>query len=480
LPSSAGRGPEILAEVRADEHGRPLSVESASSRLLVPTVFAMYATAVANTTSGAVAQPAVGEAFSASPADVGWIVFGYSGAFAIMTAVYGSLARRFGLVPCLTTGVLLLAAGAAVAVFATSLPMLIVARVVQGLGAGAVPTLSMALIGRKLSGPARARALGVGTAAVGLGFAGGPLVGGLLLEWFGWRGAMALGLLVAPAAAIVWRLDRDRGTSQTSVDLRGILLLAGTVGSLVFLINRLPVLGLTPVVVAAGVALVALGIVYIRYSGRRSDAVVPLDLLGHSQLRRLMGIGFIGQTAFLGTIVIVPIAAARVHGLDGFVLGLLLVPMALAIALLSPRNGWLQERIGRPATTRFAVSAVGIASALLGLAGADAPPVVLAGGLLVGGVGFSFLNPPLVNEVTRIFPGPERSVALGVYNLVFFLGSASGAAIATGLVAAPLVLPPLITAPLPGFSTALLLLAVPALLAAPVHWLGSRRATWTR
>src|SRR3990170_1791143 len=231
-----------------------------------------------------------------------------------MTAVYGSLARRFGLVPCLVSGVLLVSIGAAAAVLAINLPMLILARVVQGIGAGAAPPLCMALFARRLSGPARAQALGTIVAAVGVGFASGPLVGGLLLEAFGWRGAMALGLLVAPAAAVIWRIDRDRGSPDAPLDRVGIALLSGTVGSLVFLVNRLPILGLSAPVWIATVALVVLGAILVAHSRGRPDAALPLDLFADARLRGAMILGFVGQTAFLGMLVIVPIGAARDDG----------------------------------------------------------------------------------------------------------------------------------------------------------------------
>ncbi|HEY3523728.1 MAG TPA: MFS transporter, partial [Candidatus Limnocylindrales bacterium] len=369
-----------------------------SQRLLVATVFSIYAIAVANTTSGAVAQPAIAAAFGAGTGDVGWVVFGYSAAFAVMTAVYGSLARRFGLVPCLAAGVGLVASGALVATLAPSLPVVVGARVVQGVGAGAIPTLTMALIARRMTGAVRARALGINVAAVGVGFASGPLFGGLLLELFGWRGAMALGILVAPAALLVWRFDPDRGRRDARLDVGGIALLAAAVLALVFVVNRLPVLGPEAIVLGAAIVALVAGAVLHVHLGRTRAPVVPLAMLHDRGLQALMLLGFAGQAAFLGAVVVVPVAAARVDGVGGVVLGLVLVPMAVAIAILSPRNGLLVARFGRRATTGLAHLVIAAGTLFLGLGGPDLPLPVLSLGLVIAGIGFAFLNAPLVGD----------------------------------------------------------------------------------
>jgi MFS family permease len=433
---------------------------SASHRLLVSTVFLTFAVAVANTTSGAIAQPAVAQAFAAGAADVGAIVFGYSTSFAIMTAVYGSLARRFGLGRCLTFGVVLVALGAALAVAAPNLPTLVAARVLQGFGAGALPTLSMALLSRRLSGTARARALGINVAAVGMGFAGGPLVGGVLLEAFGWRGAMALGLLVAPAALIFPRLAPEPGDPSAPIDPPGIALLAVAVGGLVLIVNRLPLIGLGMPILAFGTIAALAGTALIARSRRHREPALPLRELADPVLRRAMLLGGLGQTAFFGMLVLAPIVAARVHDIERFQLGLLLLPMAVVIAIVSPRNAWVSERIGRRATTAVSLTVIGLAATFLAWQGAAASVTVLETGLLTAGAGFGLLGAPLVNEVSRRFPDSRRSVALGVYNLAFFLGSASGGAISTGFVQGGLEVAPFAGRVLPGASTGLLVLAV--------------------
>jgi MFS family permease len=435
-------------------------------RLLLPTVFLVFATAVANTTSGAVAQPEIAEAFGAGAADVGAIVFGYSAAMAMMTAVNGALARRFGLGRCLTIGIGLVAVGALIAVLAPSLPVLVAARVLQGFGAGAIPTLSMALVARRLTGPARARALGLNVAAVGVGFAAGPLVGGVLLEAFGWRGAMALGLLVAPATLIVPRLAPEPGDRGARLDPIGIALLAVGVAGIVLSINRIPLLGIVPLTAGLVAATLLAWTALVWHSRRVHEPALPLRELADPVLRRSMLLGYVGQTAFFGVLVLAPLLAAAGYGVDGFRLGLVLVPMAVAIALVSPRNGRVAERIGRRATTTLSLSVIAIGALALAWLGTGVPLTALEVALVVTGVGFGLLSAPLVNEVTIRFPDARRPLALGIYNLAFFLGSASGGAISTGFVQGRTELPGIASSALVGATSALLVLAALPLLAA--------------
>jgi MFS family permease len=134
--------------------------------------------------------------------------------------------------------------------------------------------------------------------------------------------------------------------------------------------------------------------------------------------------------------------------------------MAILIAIISPRNGRVSARIGRRATTTISLSVIGLACGFLAWQGPAAPLLVLAGGLVVAGAGFGLLSAPLVGEVSRRFGDDRRSLALGMYNLAFFLGSASGGAIATGFVQAGVDIGPFTGRPLAGASTGLLLLAV--------------------
>ncbi|CAN5609241.1 MFS transporter [soil metagenome] len=436
-------------------------------RLLLGVLGALILIVVANNSSGALAQPQIGVAFGAGPADVGWVVFGSSATFAIGTALWGGLAGRFGLGPSLAYGVLLFAVGSALAALAPSLSLLIAARLIQGFGSGAIPTLATALIARRFHGVERARALGVTVAAVGTGLAIGPLLGGIALHSIGWQGAVAFGVVAAPTALLLYGTSPRDPTAERPIDFRGAGVTAIVVLAAIFVLNRFPVLGFVPLTIGV-IAVLGIGVGVLAWRGlRKPDAFLPQRVVMAPAFVRVVVLGALGMSAFLGTLVLVPVAAADAHGLDGISLGLLLVPMAVTGAVCSLNNARLQVLIGRPATTVLALASLALGALSLAVMGAEAPPPVLSLALLPIGVGFGFLGPPLLNELTQNFSEHDQPIAVGAYNLFFFLGGALGAAISTALLQARVDLAFLAGRSVPGFSTAELLLALaPAVAAA--------------
>jgi len=433
----------------------------------------LVAIVVANNSASSLAQPAIQDAFDAGPADVGWIVFGFGSAFAVATALWGGLAGRFGLGRCLAVGVTLFAGGSLAAAFAPTLPLLVAARVVQGAGAGAVPTLSAAAISLQFVGPERARALGTVVAAVGLGLAAGPLLGGVTLELVGWQGPVAFGLVAAPTALLFVRYPFP-SPAGTSLDLRGAGVVALAVIGLTFAVNRLPVRGIEPLTLAALVILALTLPLLVRRSAR-PGSFVPRRIVRDPAFTRVVALGSVGMSAFLGLLVLVPTVAVRAHGLNGIGLGLVILPLALVGSVMSVNNARVQERIGRRSTTLVSLASVVSGGILLAIGGPGLPPALLALALVPAGIGFGLLQAPLLNELTVAFDGPDRAVAVGLYNLAFFLGGSIGAALSTATVQAGLELAVFDGRIVTGFSTAMLVLAIGPALAVVGLLVGGRR-----
>jgi MFS transporter, DHA2 family, metal-tetracycline-proton antiporter len=436
--------------------------------MLLAVLATLVAITVATNTTASLAQPLIGDTFAVGPADTAWVVFGYSATFAIGTAVWGGIATRLGLVRALVVGVAILGIGSLLAAIAPNLELLVGSRLLQGIGSGAIPTLSTALIAGRFDGADRARALGVIIAAVGGGQALGPLVGGVLIEFVGWRAAVSIGVISIPAVAVLARSQSGRVTHAGEIrpiDWVGAALVSVFALALTFVLNRGPLLGVTALTVVPMLAALAAGVALWTRGATRPDAFVPRDVLEHPVFRRVVPLGAVGLSAFVGTIVLIPILGSRVYGLEGLTLGLLLLPLALAATVVSPNNARVQAWIGTPATTRTALVLLGVGSLVIGLGAVPIGLAALVPGLVMLGAGFGLLNAPLLARLTHGMPGPRQPVAVGIYNLTFFLGGAAGAAVSSAIVQVGIDLPGL-GGELPGFSTAHLLLAIGPLAAA--------------
>ena len=417
---------------------RTLRVDSARGRLSATAILTMVAAAVfltvANTSASAVSQPAIARTFGAGPADVGWVVFGYSGTFAVATALYGRLAARFGVGRTLAFGILLLAFGSLVAVVAPALPVVIAARIIQGAGSGAIPTLSVAILATRFPPERRQFAYGIITAVVGVAQAMGPMIGGLLVELISWRAAVAIGMLISPVAVFIWRDSPQRGDPTRRLDYAGAGAVMLMIGGFVYAINRLPVDGATFVTGGAVVIAALGGLLNLSRAKRHPAPFIPLPIVRDRQFLPLVAAAFAGSASYLGTIVALPSALSRVYEIDAVGIGLVIVPAAASVALASTVTTVASRRLGYAGTTLISLLFLLLGTSLLAMLGIDRG---LGSVALIGiplGIGFGLLTPPLVDAVTKRFEGPSQSIAIGIFYLGFFLGGSSGGAVATGIV----------------------------------------------
>ncbi|MEA2660517.1 MAG: hypothetical protein QOH08_89 [Chloroflexota bacterium] len=456
-------------------------IATTRERLVVPSLALLLFIVVANNTSAIVAQPAIAAEFTAGPADVGWVIFGYTAAFAVATALYGGLAARIPIHRLIGVGAGLLSLGSLAAAFAPSLGGLIAARLLQGLGAGALPTLASALIARRFEGAARAKSLGIIVAAVAAGQAIGPLAGGVLLEVAGWRAAVAPGLVAAlVGVAAVALAAEPRGVARPvggaeRFDRLGAVIAAAAAFSAVYAINRLPLLGISASTLLAGFAAILLCVVVARRRPAAGRPFLRWDVIVSRRYARLALLAASGVSAFLGLLVIFPLAMASGHGLEGIRAGVMLVPMALAAAVLSVNIARVQARLGRQRTTVISLTSLAAAALLFAILGVDGPLGLQLLPLALVGAGYGMLTSPLVNELSAMRDDPrEQPQVIGTFYIVSFLGGAAGGALATAVIQRGLEAGPLASPGLPGYSTAAFLLGLAPAACAAWLWIGTR------
>src|SRR4051794_33503231 len=156
-----------------------------------------------NVTAPQVALEAIASDLHASFSDLQWVLSGYALALAVFLLTAGSLADRFGRKRLFLAGLGLFSAASALCALAPSPAALVAARIVQGLAAAVVFPSSLAILAEEFHGAERRRAIGVWGATIGLAFAAGPLLGGVLVDLFGWRAIFAASFVFGlPAMAL--------------------------------------------------------------------------------------------------------------------------------------------------------------------------------------------------------------------------------------------------------------------------------------
>ena len=379
--------------------------------------------------SAAIALPDMAADLGVSTGQSAWALSLYALTLAVATAVHGRVADLVGIRLPLVFGVSLMAGGALLGALAPSFGLLLAARLAQGAGAAAVPTLGVATITVRFADRQRAvgltRMAGVSASVACLG----PLIGGSVDDWLGWRAVIAipaLGLLLLP---LLWRTLPTVG-SRARLDIPGALFVAGTAAGLVLLIQS-PSTGLT--VALVGVALLLLGVpaVVLRVR-RRPDGFLPVSVIRNATVVRSALSSAAIPAAWFALLIAVP-AVLISHGWQPVQVGLVLLP-SVATGLLAPLvAGPLLARIGPSAALAGAgaVAAVALGIAAWG-AGIDSVVLLVVAVVAVTGA-FGLGQPALGAAVSRAVSPEVRGVALGVATLVFLVGAGIGSAVVGGL-----------------------------------------------
>ena len=187
-----------------------------------------------------VALPAIRASYGAGAAEVQWVVNAFLLPLSALLLLGGALGDHYGRRRLLVTGTGLFAAASLLCALAPSLPLLLAARAMQGVGAALLLPNSLALLNAAFEGEKRGRAVGIWAAAGAATAAVAPLLGGWLVDTVGWPAIFYINLPLAPGAILLALLfvteSRDLGAGRT--DYPGALLATAGLGGATFGLTR--------------------------------------------------------------------------------------------------------------------------------------------------------------------------------------------------------------------------------------------------
>jgi EmrB/QacA subfamily drug resistance transporter len=375
-----------------------------------------------------IALPAIGQEFSASLAELQWVVTAYTLTLAGLLLVAGALGDRYGRKLIFQIGVVWFAIASALCGIAPNAQFLIGARALQGVGAALLTPGSLAIIEASFHPDDRGKAIGAWSGFGGVGTAIGPFLGGWLIQAVSWRLIFAINIPVAALViAVTWRhVPESRDMAEHGrVDVSGgALVTLGLIGLTYGLIDG-PAGGWNrpaPLVsVIAGVVLLA---VFVLRERRARNPVLPLTLFASKQFTSANIVTFAVYAALGGALFLLPIQLEQVSGYTALEAGISLLPVTVLMLLLSARSGALAAKIGPRLQMTLGpfVIAAGLALfARIGHSGDYLTEVLPA--VLVFGFGLAINVAPLTSTVLAAAPAENAGAASAINNDVARVGS---------------------------------------------------------
>lgn len=383
-------------------------------------------------TSLNVAIPTLSTELQASNSALQWMVDAYALVFAGLLFTAGTIGDRFGRKGALQAGLVLFLVGALIATFADSSSMVIAARAVMGVAAAFVMPSTLSILTNVFPAGERAKAIAIWAGISGGGAAVGPIASGWLLEHFWWGSVFLVNVPIIALALIVGAriVPKSQDPEHQPLDLVGAALSIVALSSLVYGIIEAPHKGWTSGTTLGVFALtaVSLGLFIWR---ELSTATPMLDLRLFRDRRFSVASGGMTLTFFamFGTFFLIAQYFQLVLDYSPLESGLLQLPVAVIMVIVSPQVPRLVERFGSARVVPFGLAFVGGGLALFSTIGVDSTLVNVYTAMIPLAFGIALCMTPLTTLIMQSVPLNRAGVGSAMNDTTRELGGALGVAV---------------------------------------------------
>ena len=383
-----------------------------------------------------VAIPGISHFFVLDQSRAQWVTSGFMVAMTVAMLTTPSLLARFGARHTYVGSMLLLMAGGIVGGLASAFPLVLVARVAEGLAAGVVQPIPAIIIMRLFKPEEQGRASGLFGMGVVLAPAIGPSIGGVLVDWFGWR---SIFFMVVPfcllSIAMAYRYVPELGAGRQDAKRFDSVGLALAAAGILCLLNGLVELhgtgsgiGLAPLLlIAAAAGLLACFIAWQRrlaLSG--GDPLMNLAVFRTRPFTMGGIVAFIYGTALFGSTYLLPVYMLLGLGLSASYVGTILLPAGLVLAVAIALVGRLADRYPTWLLVSIGLALLAASFALMPTVKLDSTIWLIVAWAVLGRLGLGFILPSLNLGSLRPLPVDLLSQGSSVINFLRMLGGAAG------------------------------------------------------
>ncbi len=422
-----------LATLRNEGISMETSVNLAKRKSLVLFGLSLgYFMVLLDTTIVTVALPSIHADMGGAFSSLEWVVNAYTVLFASLLLSMGSLSDRFGAKRIFISGLVLFAVASALSGATSSLDLLIVLRGVLGIGGAAMTSASLALIASVFQEPKeRTKALGVFASVSGVALALGPVLGGMLSDWIGWRSIFIVNVPIAILSLVLiagcvgeTKRNRERG-----LDLLGQSTAIAFFLALTFALVEGGSQGWDSPSVTSAAIIAAVGLLlFVIVEARSESPMLPFRMLRQRGISAGLVTGLAVNFGFSGGLFVLTFLFQQDRGYSAWLTGLAFLPLTLPMMVNPIVTSRIVNRVGVRLPMICGSILTTIGTLMLTIAGGHHDWLISIDLFLIG-YGLSLIIPPLVMSVVSAAPAGQAGVASGALNSIRQLGSALGVAV---------------------------------------------------
>jgi len=377
--------------------------------LLVATIASFIFPFMASTVN--IALPSLGKELSLDAVTLGWIATAYLLSSAALLVPFGRIADIYGRKKIFTWGIGIFTLSSLLCGLANSATMLIVWRVLQGIGGAMLAGNSVALLTTVFPANERGKVLGIIVAAAYLGLSLGPVLGGVLTQHLGWRSIFFLGAILGSSVlgVVLWKLKGEWiGAKGERFDFAGSVIYVLGLVALVYGFTLLPAMSGTGLIIGGAIGLAA----FARWEMRTRSPVLDISLFKNSKAFTFSNLAaLINYGATYAVTFLISLYLQYLKEFSPGSAGLILVAMPAVQAIFSPLTGRLSDRIEPRlmASAGMVLNTVGLV--LFIFLNEETPLKLIIGNLILIGFGFALFVSPNTNAIMTSAPKTAYGVA---------------------------------------------------------------------
>lgn len=382
-----------------------------------------------------VALPEIMRYFSVNLSVVKYVVLVYLIVITCSLVFWGRFADKHGKGKIYLSGMLIFVIGATFCAVAATFSQLVVARSIQAFGASMMMSSGPAIL--KLTTPKEqlGRTLGLVGIATSLGLMIGPLVSGILLEYFDWRGVFLIslpvgGMVFLVGAKYLLRIEQDSLYESTrKFDAKGGILWVTLVGTYVVLLNGIisSFVGVAGLLIAMFILLGA----FVKNERNSDDPILPICLVKKRFYWTGVSTAAISFAALFMVIILMPFYLDYIMHYSSSMVGSIMMSLPVSLVVMSPFSGWLYDHFGK----EHVLTSAGLGISLLAVfflmsLGNDSRPATICISLAILGAGQSIFLSPNSASVLKKVEDRYAGITSGILATARNFGMLTGVALA--------------------------------------------------